>query len=223
MIPGQLKMYSTSTAPANIEPTWSPTMDVTGRSAFRRTCRHATIRSPSPFARAVRTKSRLASSRKLDRVMRITVARGAAASAITGRARWRRKAARSSAGGTYPVGGSQRSRSENTNTSSMPTTNTGIENPASATEEAAGSASRPRRRAGEHSEGHPEPDRQDGRRDDELEGARQAVREVAGDRALVDQRGAEIAPQDPAEPGAVLDQERAVEPEAGTDPEDLLG
>ncbi len=62
-MPGQLKMYSTSTAPANIEPTWSPTMEATGRSAFRRTWRHATARSASPLARAVRTKSRAASSR----------------------------------------------------------------------------------------------------------------------------------------------------------------
>ena len=53
--PGQAKTVSISTAPPMIEPTCSPTMVTIGRSAFRKTCRHATVPSESPLAWAVRT------------------------------------------------------------------------------------------------------------------------------------------------------------------------
>jgi len=58
---------------------------------------------------------------------------------------------------------------------------------------------------GEHSEGHSHGDGEGRRRYDQLEGAREAIREVAGDRAVVDERGSEVAPEDASEPGDVLD------------------
>ena len=53
--PGQEKMYSTSTAPANIPPICRPTTVTMGKRAFRRTWCQATMGSVRPLARAVRT------------------------------------------------------------------------------------------------------------------------------------------------------------------------
>src|SRR5262249_42928330 len=50
----------------------------------------------------------------------------------------------------------------------------------------------------------------------------ETIRQIAGDGALVDQRGAEVAPRDLAEPGGVLHPERAVESQTSPDPRDLL-
>jgi hypothetical protein len=77
----------------------------------------------------------------------MVIAIGAADRARVGKIRWRRKPAASSPNETYPVGGSQPNVMEKTATRSMPTTNTGMEKPIRAVEEAIGSAKRPRRRA----------------------------------------------------------------------------
>ena len=154
-MPGQLKMYSTSTAPANIEPTWSPTMEATGRSAFRRTWRHATRARRAPWhGRSARSRgppprgsSTASSASRWPAARPRARARGAPGDAGTRRGPRR-------AGRILP-GAAIGSRSEKTRTSSMPTTKTGIEKPVKARVEAAGSASRPRRRAANIPRGTP--------------------------------------------------------------------
>ena len=211
-------------------------MDATGRSAFRSTCppRDDPLARPASPRQCGRGPGSPPRGEFLSTgLICITVARGRGRRRlITGSARHDvRQAARSSAGGTtYPVGGSQRSRnSENTKTSSMPTTNTTLHprTRRAPPREAAGSASRPRRRAASGTfRGRPGAlDRQDGRRDgDKLEGARQAIREVPGrPRRSSSRGGAEVAP--PVTPGRAR---RRTGPGAGgrargghADPEDL--
>ena len=70
-IPGHAKMVSTTTAPPSIRPKSIPSTVITGSVAFRSTCFRRTARPPSPFARAVRTKSCASTSSRLVRVSRL--------------------------------------------------------------------------------------------------------------------------------------------------------
>ncbi len=92
-----------------------------GSSALRSACRPMTRRSPSPLARAVRTKSDGRISSIAPRVMRARNAIDRVPSVSAGSTRNARP--------PYPDGGSQRSATANNRISSRPTQYTGNEIP----------------------------------------------------------------------------------------------
>lgn len=87
IMPGQENTCSTTTAPSTRRVNWRPATVTTAIRELRRTCLQITVRSRSPFARAVRTYGAF-SSRSIDeRSRRATSAAEAVPSVIVGRTR----------------------------------------------------------------------------------------------------------------------------------------
>ena len=104
-MPGQKKIVSVMKAPSMIAPIWIPIRVTTGIRAFFSACRVMTVRSRSPFARAVRMYSCPNTSRRLERTCRRLTARLAVASVTAGSTRRRRLSPTSWVRGMYPPGG----------------------------------------------------------------------------------------------------------------------
>ena len=85
--PGQEKIVSTTTAPPNRNPNWSPISVTTGIRAGRRMCLTRTVGADRPFAYAARTKSLLITSSMFARTSRVSIAAGPMASVSAGRTR----------------------------------------------------------------------------------------------------------------------------------------
>src|SRR5205807_7629713 len=73
-----------------------------------------------------------------------------------------------------------------------------------------------------NAEGYRDDDAEHDRGDGELECCRKAVKDVAGDRAAVGHRPAEITVHDACQPCQVLDVKRLVEPQVALDRLDIL-
>ena len=186
---------------------------MTGMSELRSTCFAATVRSASPFARAVRTKSCDSVSSIPARVMRMITGANVSASVSAGRTRWRTWPSGSSENSTYPVAGNQCEHEPEDEDEDGPDDERREHQPerGRAGDHEVERAARAARRERPQRDPRDDPEREG--EGAELQRPRHAHGQLRPDRAPGEDRRAEVAPRQVPEPGAVLGEQRPVEPE----------
>ncbi len=212
-MPGQAKTCSMTNVPPTSVPTWRARTVTTGSIAFFRAWRTTTVRSASPFARAVRMYSAPSTSSMPERRKRESGAASPTPSVKAGSAVVRQRLY-----GVVPEGGVARrrepagpERDREDQHDAEPEARQGHAHEGQSRD----AAVQPRARVAGGQDAGRKGDREcdEERRQHELQGGGQEPANERERRLLADPGLAEVAAEQVADPQSVLDPQRAVEPE----------